>query len=421
MVATNLKMVDSNADLLLPERTRLLHIGPPKTGTTAVQSAFVLARRELGKHGVSFPSGKHRQPLRAVLSITGARGIVGQEPAKPEDWEKLRKKVSDAGNKRVLISSEFFADANDEQAARMVDELGGSDVHVVLSLRPVGRIMPSQWQQYVQNGNTTSYEDWLRGMLLEPPYDKPTPSFWRRNNHPELIERWASLVGKDRLTVIVIDESDRDMLLRLFESMLGLPTEFLKAEESTSNRSLTWGEVELLRRLNQEYKKRGWSNHFYARFVRYGGIERMRTRHSPLPTESKIVTPAWAEERAAEISADFAQKIEAMDLRVIGDLSALAARPSNSVDALPEPFVSSTAAAEALAGALGVSRERTQSSSTAPQDQTSQGAKNGTQKSANGRTVELEDRPVADVGAADLLKVVAKRVVSRVRGGDRAD
>ena len=39
-------------DLTLEAGARLLHIGPHKTGTTAIQGAFDLARGRLAEHGV---------------------------------------------------------------------------------------------------------------------------------------------------------------------------------------------------------------------------------------------------------------------------------------------------------------------------------------------------------------------------------
>ena len=58
------------------------------------------------------------------------------------------------------------------------------------------------------------------------------------------------------------------MLLRVFESMLGLPGGFLVPEEKTSNRSLTIAEAELVRRLNEEFSPPGLAAPNYARFMR---------------------------------------------------------------------------------------------------------------------------------------------------------
>ena len=56
--------------------------------------------------------------------------------------------------------------------------------------------------------------------------------------------------------------------------------------------------------LNQEFKHRGWPDSSYPRFMRYGAIFQMKTGRQPAPDEPRIVTPAWALERAADIGAD---------------------------------------------------------------------------------------------------------------------
>lgn len=421
----------SSADLLLPERARLLHIGPHKTGTTALQDAFVLAREQLPDHGVVFPS-MHRQPMRAALAVTGRPGLKGEEPATQSHWERLQQRVAEAGDNRVMISSEFFADADPEQAARAIEGLGGPDVHVVVTLRPLSKILPSQWQQYVQNGAVTSYEKWLRGML-EPPYNKPNPSFWRRHDHPRLIEQWGSLVGYDRITAIVVDESDRTMLLRVFEALLGLPQDLLELVPGVANRSLSLGEVELLRLLNVEFKKQGWPDVYYSRFVRHGGIRRLIAQYSPQSFEPKIVTPAWAEERAAEIGQQFADKIGAMGVRVVGDLSMLAKPPSGSADKkLPEPVISSEAAARVVTGTIiagvGVPPKGGKSGKGKAAKATADGSSKESAATTIGddakkpapegekRPTRVEERLVANVRTRQLLGVVARRVTNRIRG-----
>ena len=56
--------------LLLPEGTRLVHIGPHKTGTTSLQAALYAARPALLEQGVRHV-GKTRNPASAVRAVTG--------------------------------------------------------------------------------------------------------------------------------------------------------------------------------------------------------------------------------------------------------------------------------------------------------------------------------------------------------------
>ena len=65
----------------------------------------------------------------------------------------------------------------------------------------------------------------------------------------------------------MLDESDRLMLLRVFESMLGLAAGFLVPEERAVNRSLTAAEAELVRLLNSEFSRRAWPHRDYGRFM----------------------------------------------------------------------------------------------------------------------------------------------------------
>lgn len=235
----------------LPVGTRLLHIGPHKTGTTSIQGALFAAKDAMAARGVDFPAHS-RHPMEAALAVCGRPGMTGDARPAERHWRRLVDAVHATGDRTSLISSEFFADAPDDATvARIVDELGRDRVHVLVTLRPLAKIMPSQWQQYVQNGLRMGYEDWLDHMLRRAPYEKPNPSFWRRHRHDRLVERWARVVGAANLTVVVVDDRDRDGLMRTFESLLGLPCGLLTEVPDTSNRSLTSAETEMLRILNR--------------------------------------------------------------------------------------------------------------------------------------------------------------------------
>ena len=315
------------AAVLLEPGTRLLHIGPHKTGTTAIQGALHLARERLAAEGVVYP-GRGRQPLWPILAVTGQPALRGGPRPEISYWDSLVRDIRAAGDQRVVLSSEFFAEADDATARRVIADLGGARVHVVVTLRSLTRILPSQWQQYLQNGFDFRYLEWLEGILSEPPRT-PTPGFWRRHRHDALVTRWVAENGPENLTVIVLDESDRLMLLRVFESMLGLPSGFLVPEERAANRSLTAAEAELVRLLNGEFSRRDWPHRDYGRFMRYGAVEHMKEAHRPSPDEPRIATPSWAQARAAEISAEMAAGIEALGVNIVGDIASLGKLPAD--------------------------------------------------------------------------------------------
>ncbi|MEV7365656.1 hypothetical protein [Streptomyces sp. NPDC091299] len=351
----------------LPAGTRLLHIGPHKTGTTSVQAALFAARDTMAAHGVDFPAHT-RHPMEAALAACARPAMMGDTVPTEGHWRRLVEQVQATGTRTSVVSSEFFADAEgDETIARIVRELGGPGAlaggaepgtpgrpHVLVTLRPPAKVLPSQWQQYVQNGLRMGYEDWLDHMLRKPPYEKPTPSFWRRHRHDRLVERWAGVVGPERVTVVVVDDRDRGGLLRTFESLLALPAGLLKEVPEAANRSLTSAETEMLRRLNIEFRGHGLPDELYSALVRNGAVLRMKSSCAPGPDDHRIHTPRWALEEAAAVGAEAGARIGALGVRVVGDLSLLAEAPSGAhgQPGPPAPGIAPEVAAQALYGAL---------------------------------------------------------------------
>jgi hypothetical protein len=112
------------AAVLLEPGTRLLHIGPHKTGTTAIQGALHLARERLAAEGVVYP-GRGRQPLWPILAVTGQPALLGGPRPEISYWDSLVRDVRAAGDQRVVLSSEFFAEADDATARRVIADLAG--------------------------------------------------------------------------------------------------------------------------------------------------------------------------------------------------------------------------------------------------------------------------------------------------------
>jgi hypothetical protein len=317
--------VVSELSPLLPPAARLLHIGFPKTGTTSLQSALEVARDRLPALGVVYP-GTGRYHKEASIAALGVKPRIGEPIPGERHWTDLVREVQRAGDRRVIVSSEWFCEADDAAARRVVEGLGGDQVHVVVTMRPLPKILPSSWQQYVQNGLRRSYEGWLKGMLLDAPYDRPTPTFWRRHRHDEVVKRWAGIVGADRVTVLVVDENDPSFLLRQFERLVGLPEGTLQLQKRT-NASLSRPQAELVRSLNKAFRELEWPDGLYQSVVRIGVAEYLIRETPRAASGPPIVTPQWALERAAEIGGAAAREIAATGVRVVGDLDALGRVP----------------------------------------------------------------------------------------------
>jgi hypothetical protein len=347
-----------DGSLLVPVQSLLVHIGPHKTGTTALQSAFHAARDFLEAYGVRY-AGQDRQPLRAVSALIGKSQRIGEPPPSMFHWDRLAGEINDATEPRVVMSCESFADADADIPLVLADTFKSRQMHVAVTLRPLPRIFPSAWQQYVQNGMTMSYPKWLTHIFDEP--DAPrSQRFWWRHDHGALVARWVDVVGPDNLTVVVADETRKGMLLRSFEALTGLPDGLLQPEPGLQNRSLSYGEAELHRRLNLAFKENGWSEVEYAKLIRHGMVANLQRTYTPGPEAPRLVTPRWAVDRAAAAGAASAERISALGVRVIGDLGSLgvatAADIANSETVSPPVSLPMKAVTQAVIGVIIGSR-----------------------------------------------------------------
>ena len=65
------------AELVLPEGTILLHVGPHKTGTTAIQFAAAERRGQLAASGITYPGTMtHHSTAAMAVELTGAGAPV---------------------------------------------------------------------------------------------------------------------------------------------------------------------------------------------------------------------------------------------------------------------------------------------------------------------------------------------------------
>lgn len=335
---------------LLPAGACLLHIGPYKTGSTALQSALFEARQALRLHGVAYP-GRWRRAMRpgwAVLEYTPR----GRSPVPISVWEEFSAEVRAAADERVCVSTEDFGSAGPTRIGRIVEDLGGSRVHVVAVARRLDRLLPSQWQERVKSHDTITFDSWLRRVLGTDTSDREHRRFWASHDLVAMADRWTPYVGSDRFSLVVADEDDRDVVPRAFERMLGLPAGLLVLPPA-ANASLSANATELVRRVNELFESEGWPDETYHRLVQQGAVQQMTTASRP-PSEGAIPPlPGWAAARVAELSDLRIEELRSRGVRVVGDLEGLRAPVAGdpAPDDLPRPeVVSIDTAVRAITG-----------------------------------------------------------------------
>lgn len=305
---------------LLPDAGVLLHIGPHETGTSALQSAFAESASDLRAVGVApAPRKLQRVGAAAITQPTVAGTKAGADPSR-RIWDTLCRWVRKAGDQQVLVSSELFSDARDPMIPEIVAGLGGDRVRVLVTVRPLEKLLPSMWQHSVKNGAVTSYEAWLRRVLRGPQDatgSTPAATFWSRHDHATLVLRWAQVVGLDRMAVLIADEGRPEGLLRNAEMLIGLPWHTLRPGSSLE-RSLTAPEVETVRRLSKRLGRNA-DKRRKQRWIHRGAVMTLIDRRTPRADEARLLTPPAGVLRARELSRELTGRLVATGVRIVGD------------------------------------------------------------------------------------------------------
>ncbi|MCW2748078.1 MAG: hypothetical protein JWP10_1220, partial [Nocardioidaceae bacterium] len=230
----------------------------------------------------------------------------------------------------------------------------GDRTHVVITLRGLGAMLPSIWQQFIKSGMRADFDWWLTHVLDDPPRTEMTPSYYLRNDQAGVVRRWASEVGADNVTVVILDKNRPNLLFDAFEGMLGLPQGLLRnveTREFRQNRSLSAEEAFLVMEFNRRAHEAGMSWLEYQRLLRRGSVQRILELSNAAESGTKLILPEWAAERARELGRSYAASIADSGVRVIGDLAELSAEvPTRGDEFLRVPMIPADTAAEALAG-----------------------------------------------------------------------
>lgn len=310
-------------DLRLPEGSLLLHIGAPKTGSSALQAALHQSRAQLREHGVRY-AGTGLRAMRAGWGVIG-RAPRGRPPATEEEWLALVQETRTSPEPLVCVSTEDFARVRPEIVERIVRDLGAERLHVLYVVRRLDRLLPSQWQQRAQAFKRLPYDAYLDVVLDETARHRESKAFWAAHDIAAVVDRWAAQVGDARCTVVVVDERDRELLPRTLERMLGLPRGFLEPPRGR-NASLSLNAVEVLRRVNAAFAQREWPDEVYRHLVKDGMVPEIKRAGRPDGEHAIPPVPARHEPRLRELSERRAADVEALaarGVRVVGDPAGL--------------------------------------------------------------------------------------------------
>ncbi|MFM1964307.1 MAG: hypothetical protein RL134_32 [Actinomycetota bacterium] len=278
----------------------IVHIGPRKTGTTYLQRVLQQLSPSLKAQGVLYPTDYRGEDdynhVGAVSDLTHNEESKESNRWTGKDgsgWTGLAGAIANWDG-TAIISAEMIGGLRPPAARRMLDGLSASTIDVVITMRDLGRILPSSWQQHVRNTHTQNYRRYLarrakeRGTLppaqMQAEWDAERhQTFWRSYAYGALVRRWQDLVGADHVSVVTLPPagSPSNLLWDRFRMALdidSLPETAPKLPAFIANIGSTRAEAVFLHALNVEAKRRGWNrktaNELQQHLLSSGFLER---------------------------------------------------------------------------------------------------------------------------------------------------
>lgn len=233
-------------------RTVHLHIGAGKTGTSALQAAFVRNREWLAGQGIDYPSspGDEAAASHKITSGNGARLAKFLYPdhrfhstIQPEDaFQQTLDTILKSQQPQVLYSSEHMMRFTMDRAREFREALAQDEIELRFHVwvRNIAAHACSVYNQQVKRHRYTGdFSTYLR--------------MHYKNAFYGALRRTCDVVGKENVLVTSYDRH-RNHLFSTFCRKLGVEGGGFEEVSRTINRSLSREELEVMRLLNATLK-----------------------------------------------------------------------------------------------------------------------------------------------------------------------
>lgn len=340
-----------------------LHVGTPKSGTTYLQRVLDHNREALAAAGVLVVGEQHVDRVHAALAVREDPRVRTLSPRQARSWERLVAQIRAWQGPAAVLSYELFSAATREQAERALADLAGLDVHVVITARDFGKMVPSAWQERLKFGLTTPLPEW------RPAREKAGPRRewgWRTMDPASVAERWGATVPPDHVHVVTVPRTrrDPDELWHRFAAACDLTatTNDLDLGVGLVNESLGVTSAELLRRVNERIGPPIEGSREQAKWLRDTLAHQVL---APLDSEPIRITDRQLKDAERQAGASV-ERVGAAGYDVRGDLGDL--EPSEGTGRSPEDVTDSElldVALDTIARLLLLVRERSQGAAPA--------------------------------------------------------
>jgi tetratricopeptide (TPR) repeat protein len=195
-------------------RKLILHIGLPKTGTSAIQHFLVTRRKALLRQGFCYPAtpgGSNHVAMAVAAALHGKQKkwqdevkqkAMGVPPSLDEFWQQFRTEITSLPPEihSVILSAERFSGQLDNQEKienlRMALEPLFDEYRVIVYLRR-------------QDAHATSaYSQMLRfGIIEAPALEQPTSRYKSFYDYESFLARWSAVFGRAAITPRIFERA----------------------------------------------------------------------------------------------------------------------------------------------------------------------------------------------------------------------
>ena len=285
----------------------ILHVGPPKTGTTTIQTALHAIGANLLRFGIYYP---HTNPLKTeghpelawqILAELGKP--VGYLSRVDLSWDRVLAEAADAKAHTLFISSEDFClDEFDAVAFAYLRKLiGGVPVTVVFAIRDPVQTMLSAWRHSVKWGVGSGEE------LLD--INQAVAHLARRAaiRVSPYIDELKSGLGEVTIRLFTVPNFEQSAaMLARFAEAAELPdpihSQLCNAADFRLNPSLSYNELAILLQINRLEAELEPASHTFPSnchplrlAVRADIIEAVRHLRGSVGSDTEAVLPATIE------------------------------------------------------------------------------------------------------------------------------
>ncbi len=234
---------DSVQEDELGMRSVLLHMGPHKTGTTYLQVCLAQHRALLAARGFALPvAWQHAPSNPSHTGLVAALREGGDLAAAAQVIED----AMEGGAHSLIVSAEDLVSLRPDAYARLRTLFDGWAVTVIFYVRRWSDLLPSDWQEMVKQGASTSLPEHLLAHLRNPPAS-------RCLNFELALKPIAEVFGMKAIRLVcysALSDSGSDLFRHFSSVFLGWNDSPVVAMSKPPNASRDIFDIEMVRVIN---------------------------------------------------------------------------------------------------------------------------------------------------------------------------